>query len=146
MQSDESSMAFRLNQVQGLLQSLALPADLADNPERTAQWLAVLRSLQQALALLQGGEARAMRVFSRFQRLTEGLPEACLMAMPATAKFDLLQKMLSDLEARFAGLDLSGMDTGPLHNRLRQCHRALCAMAARLQPPSETREALAQPV
>lgn len=137
MSTEPAAMPARLNQVLHLLQSVALPADLADNPERTAQWLSVLRSLQQALALLQGGEGRAMQTFRRFHRMIEGLPETCLAGLPSTAKFGLLRTLLADIEAKGASLDLPGIDTGILRSRLRQCRSAICAMAVRLRPPPE---------
>lgn len=141
-------MHARLGQALALLQSTALPVDLADNPERTAQWLGVLGNLQQALALLQprpDGEGRAMQTFRRFQRMIEGLPAACLAGLPSTAKLGLLRALLTDIEIRGSSLDLPGTETGMLQSRLRQCRSSLCAMAARLQPPGETGGALPEP-
>lgn len=132
--------AERLARAVAVLQSTALPVDLADNPERTAQWLAVLGNLQQALVLLQvrpEGEGRAMQIFRRFQRMINGLPETCLTGLPSTTKLGLLRALMADIEARGSSLDLPGSEAGVLRSRLRQCRASICAMAARLQPPAE---------
>lgn len=139
MPTDAVVMRERLGQALKLLQVTSLPADLADNPTKTGQWLAALGNLQQALHLLRDGpaveEGRATRMVRRFRRMIEGLPASCLTGLPATAKLGLLRPLLAEIEAMGFSLTLPIAEIGILQSRVGQCRAALAAMAARQQAP-----------
>ncbi|HEX6959861.1 MAG TPA: hypothetical protein VF194_17895 [Ferrovibrio sp.] len=154
----------RLNQVLALLRATSLPSDLVDDPAHTAEWLATVNTLRQALrllwvppavkppekprldpaALLAGGqppaeigESRADRVVGRFNRMIEGLPVTCLRGMSPVSKLGLLQPLLHDLETgrqRWTAV-LAMPEMLPLNGLLYQYGLALAAMAARHVAP-----------